>query len=169
MRKIYTKPSLKNLYWGRRQTVWVMSHVWVISSQFFCCSVSTQLGQVKEWAWVLRETGLITDETYIQNRAEHSQGRRFAEQLGPKSTSWKTILTGWWFSHLVVFNSYDPVDCSPPVSSVHGDFPGKNTGMGCHFLFQGIFPTQELNPGLLHCRQILYQLSYEGSSLKTNW
>ena len=35
--------------------------------------------------------------------------------------------------------------------------------MGCHFLLQGIFPTQESNPGLLHCRQILYRLSYEGS------
>src|SRR5574337_139169 len=34
----------------------------------------------------------------------------------------------------------------------------KNTGVGCHFLLQGIFPTQELNPGLLHCRQVLYQL-----------
>ena len=43
------------------------------------------------------------------------------------------------------------------------DSPGKNTGVGCHFLLQGIFPTQESNPGLLHCRQILYQLSYEGS------
>ena len=32
------------------------------------------------------------------------------------------------------------------------DSPGKNTGMGCHFLLQGIFLTQELNPGLLHCR-----------------
>ena len=37
-------------------------------------------------------------------------------------------------------------------------FPGKNTGAGCHFLLQGIFPAQELNPCLLHCRQILYQL-----------
>ena len=43
------------------------------------------------------------------------------------------------------------------------DSPGKNTGVGCHFLLQGIFPTQESNPGLLHCRQILYQLSYEKS------
>ena len=41
------------------------------------------------------------------------------------------------------------------------DSPGKNTGVGCHFLLQWIFPTQESNPGLLHCRQILYQLSYE--------
>ena len=34
-----------------------------------------------------------------------------------------------------------------------------NTGVGCHFLFQEIFLTQGLNPGLLHCRQILYHLS----------
>ena len=44
------------------------------------------------------------------------------------------------------------------------DFPSKNTRLGCHFLLQGIFPTQELNPGFQHCRQILYQLSYVGSS-----
>ena len=37
--------------------------------------------------------------------------------------------------------------------------------MGCHFLLQGIFPTQESNPGLLHCRQPLYQLSYKGRYL----
>ena len=47
---------------------------------------------------------------------------------------------------------YDPMDCSPPGSSVHGDFLGKNTGASCCFLLQGIFPTQESKPGLLHCR-----------------
>ena len=46
----------------------------------------------------------------------------------------------------------DPMDCSPPGSSVHGDSPGKNTGVGCHALLQDIFPTQGLNPCLLHCR-----------------
>ena len=44
----------------------------------------------------------------------------------------------------------DPMDCSPPGSSVHGDSPGKNTGVGCHALLQGIFLTQGLNPGLPH-------------------
>ena len=38
--------------------------------------------------------------------------------------------------------------------------PDKSTGVCCHFLLQGTFPTQGLNLGLLHCRQILYQLSY---------
>ena len=56
----------------------------------------------------------------------------------------------------------DPMDCSPPGSSVDGDSPGKNTGVGCHALLQGIFPTQGSNWGLMHCRQILYQLSYPG-------
>ena len=39
---------------------------------------------------------------------------------------------------------------------------GKNTGVGCHSLFQKIFPTQRSNPGLLHCRQIVYHLSLQG-------
>ena len=40
--------------------------------------------------------------------------------------------------------------------------PGKNTGEGCHFLLQGIFPTQGSNPGLPHCRQTLHPLSHQG-------
>jgi len=52
---------------------------------------------------------------------------------------------------------------SLPGSSVHGDSPGRSTGVGCHALLQGIFPTQRSNPELPHCRQILYCLSHEGS------
>ena len=40
------------------------------------------------------------------------------------------------------------MDCSPPGFSIHGIFPSKSTGVGCHFLLQGIFPTQGLNLGL---------------------
>ena len=57
----------------------------------------------------------------------------------------------------------NPTDWSLPGSSVHGDSPGKNIGVGCHAFLQGIFPTQKLNPGLPHCRQILYHLSHQGS------
>ena len=46
----------------------------------------------------------------------------------------------------------DPMDCNLPGSSVHGDSAEKNTGVSCHALLQGIFPTQGSNPGLLHCR-----------------
>ena len=52
------------------------------------------------------------------------------------------------------------MDRSLPGSSVHEDSSGKNTRVGCHALLQGTFPTQGLNPGLLHCRQILYHLSH---------
>ena len=41
------------------------------------------------------------------------------------------------------------------------NFPGKSTGVGCHFLLQGIFPTQGWNPGPPHCRQMLYCLSHQ--------
>ena len=103
----------------------------------------------------------------------------------------------------------DPMACSPPGTSVHGDSSDKNTGVGCHAPLQGIFPTQGLNPdprfpslqadslpsepqgkpmntgvgslsllqgifptqelkqGLLHCRQILYQLNYWSETVKS--
>ena len=61
-------------------------------------------------------------------------------------------------SRSVVSDSLRPHGLYSPVNS-----PGQNTGVGSLFLQQGIFPTQGQNPGLLHCRQILYQLSYKGS------
>ena len=69
----------------------------------------------------------------------------------------------------------EAMDCSPPGSSVHGDSPGKNTGVGCHALLQGIFPTHwvfpthGLNPGLLYCRQILYCLIHQESPRILEW
>ena len=63
----------------------------------------------------------------------------------------------------------DCMDCSPPGSSVFGDSPVMNIGVGCHALLQGIFPTQETNWDFLHCRQILGQLSYQGSPDERIW
>ena len=51
----------------------------------------------------------------------------------------------------------NPVDYSPPAFSVPWDSPGKNIGVGCRFLLQGIFPTQGSNPSLLQCRQIQFE------------
>ena len=63
----------------------------------------------------------------------------------------------------------DPMDCTLPDSSVHGASPGKNNGVGCHALLQEIFATQGSNPGLVHCRQILYHLSHQGSPTTLEW
>ena len=77
------------------------------------------------------------------------------------------------FSHSVVSNSSrtvaHPIGCSPRRSSVSGDSPGKNTGVGCHTLLQGIFLTEGLNPGFPHWRQILYHLNHQGSLRILEW
>ena len=59
-------------------------------------------------------------------------------------------------SHSVVSDSFRPHGLYSPWNS-----PGQNIGVGSLSLLQGIFPTQESNQGLLHCRWILYQLSYQ--------
>ena len=71
-------------------------------------------------------------------------------------------------SRSVMSNSLQSL-CSPPGSSVQGDCLGKNTGVGCHALLQGFFPTQRSNLGLPHCRWILYYLSHQGSPRILEW
>ena len=72
-----------------------------------------------------------------------------------------TFITLLNVSRLFVSDSVTPWTVGQPGSSVHGDFRGKNIGVGWHFLLQWVFLTQGLNPDLLHCRQILYLLSYQ--------
>lgn len=61
---------------------------------------------------------------------------------------------------------YDPMDCIPPGSAIHGILP-KVAGVRSHSLFPGIFPTEGLNLGLLDCRWILYHLSLQGDTTKS--
>ena len=66
----------------------------------------------------------------------------------------------------VVSNSLQPHGLQAARLPCPWDSPGRNTGVGCHFLFQGIVPTQGSNPCLLcllHCRQILYPLNHLGA------
>ena len=62
-------------------------------------------------------------------------------------------------SHAVMSDSLQPHELFSPWNS-----PGQNTGVDSRSLLQGIFPTQGLNPGIPHYRQILYQLSHQGRS-----
>ena len=66
-----------------------------------------------------------------------------------------SVMSDFWWSHGLY-----PTRLLYPWNS-----PGKNTQVGCHSLLLGIFPTQGLNLGLLHCRQILYSLSHQGSPI----
>ena len=69
----------------------------------------------------------------------------------PPISKWSEVK----WSHSVVPNSLRPHGPQPTRLLRPWDSPGKNTGVGCHFLLQGIFPTQGLNRGLPHCRQTL--------------
>ena len=62
----------------------------------------------------------------------------------------------------------DPMDCSLPGSSLRGDSPGKNTGVGCHARLQGISPTKELKPGLPQV-DFFYYPSRQGSPIILEW
>ena len=69
-------------------------------------------------------------------------------------------------SHVQLFVTSWTVACQALLSQ---NSPGKNTGVGCHSLLQGIFPIRGWSPDLLHCRQILYCLSHQGSSTRRIW
>ena len=66
-------------------------------------------------------------------------------------------------SHTVMSDSSSSHGLKPAPLLSPWNSPGKSTEVGCHFLLQGIFPTWGSNPCLLHCRQILYQLSHQRS------
>ena len=113
-------------------------------------------------------------------------------QTGRKVTRYQTLLTNILDITFKVYQTLNPATLLPVVKSgdlthqcmrtcsvmsdslqPHGlqparllcpwSSPGKNSGVGCHYLLQGIFPTQVSNPGLLNCRQISYRLSHQGS------
>ena len=85
-------------------------------------------------------------------------------EYDPMSRNPIRLLTYENESHLVVPDSLQAHGLCSPCNS-----PGQNTGVGSLSLLQGIFPTQGSNPGLPHCRQILYQLSYQGAPRILEW
>ena len=85
---------------------------------------------------------------------------------GPTLTS----IHDYWKSHesksdscSVVSDSFWPHELKPARFLCPWNSPGQNTGVGCHSLLQGIFLIKGSNPGLQHCKQILYHLSHQGS------
>ena len=88
------------------------------------------------------------------------------EAKAKRARAWETV--GHACGHAKSLQSCptlcNPMDCSPPGSSLHGYLsPDKNTGVGCQSLLQVIFLTQGSNLGLLHCRQIPYSLYHQGT------
>ena len=74
--------------------------------------------------------------------------------------AWRLVVVVWLLSHVRLFVT--PWTVATRLLCPW-NFPGKDTAVGSHFLLQELFPTQGSNPGLLHCRQILYHLSHQAS------
>ena len=102
-----------------------------------------------------------------------NRNRRVGGVPDKQLTRWPLVFVGEFCFCFLCAQScptlFNPKDCSPPGSSVHGDSPGKNTGVCCHTLLQGIFPTHGSNPHLLHYAQILYHLSHQESPRILEW
>ena len=94
------------------------------------------------------------------SRQEHWSGCRFLLEgnLPDPGIELKFAALALSLSRVRLFATPWTVDYQAPLSR---DFPGNSTGVDCRFLLQGIFPTQGLNTGLPHCRQMLYHLSHE--------
>ena len=116
----------------------------------------------------LFEESSIINEDISPNKNIHTQTSSF-QKITPFCKC-KSILSCLFFlqnisylsngseSHSVVSNSLQPCGLYSPWNS-----PGQNTGVGSLSLLQEIVPTQGSDPGVPHCRQILYQLSHQGS------
>ena len=95
----------------------------------------------------------------------------------PRNQTQVSCIAGRFFTTSKPLNTVNESESCSVVSDSsrpHGLYspwnsPGQNTGMGSLSLLQGIFPTQGSNPGLPHCRQILYQLSHKGSPKILEW
>jgi len=132
----------------------------------------------EKWKW---SRSVVSDPQRphgLQPQAPPSMG--FARQeywSGVPLPSPRFFTTRYWiYCFLCSIAICDCESCSVVSNSLwpHGLYspwnsPGQNTGVGSHSLLQRIFPTQGWNPGLPHCRQILYQLSHKGSPRIPEW
>ena len=107
--------------------------------------------------FLLQGSSRPRDRTWVSRIA----GRRFTvwatrEVRFPRWYGIYTYACVYVLNHWVTSDSLWPHGLQSVTVPCPWDFPDKNTEVGCHFFFQGIFPTQGLNLSLLHCRQILY-------------
>ena len=115
-----------------------------------------------EFHWTEELGGL---QSIGSQRVKHDRSNfTHSMKVIPSDLAYGTSMQSESESRSVVSDSLQPHGLYTTWSS-----PGHNTGVGSLFLLQGIFSTQGLNAGLLHCRQILYQLSHKGSPRILEW
>ena len=119
-------------------------------------------GPISSWQIDGKTLETVTDFFSVGSRIT-AEGNCNHEIKSSLLFEWKAVANLCEWSCSVVSDSLRPCGLLPTRLLCPWDSPGKNTGIGCHFLLQGIFPTQGLNLGILHCRQMLYPLSHQGS------
>ena len=162
------QPSGGSWGWSQRQSTWDR------------CDVS-QHRTAEPWLRGWSQLGMITALGTLAATPHHPPPIHHIIYVLPSATRCTVgrVETGKYLkepsacvtlNHSVVSVSLWPVGLLPTRIFSPWDFSGKNIGVGCRFLLQGIFPTQRLNPCLLcllHCRQIPYLLSNWGSPWRT--
>ena len=120
-----------------------MSRIKTFLQSIMCLALCCQLGNLQDCKVPKGWKGANCLGHFYHQRPDHltnAKGSFFNILL--KSPVLCSVAQSW-------LTSWDPMDCSPP-GLYPWDSPGKNTGMGCHDLLQGIFPTQGSNPRLQH-------------------
>ena len=133
------------------------THLYITKANSLC---KINLGKLWEMvrdrdreAWCAATHGVAKSRTQL---ADWTTSQIFELWQVPKLFLWSEVNE----SQSVVSDSLQPHGLYSPCN-----YPCQNTGVGSRFLLQGIFPTRGWNPGLLHCRQILYKLSHKGSQV----
>ena len=117
------------------------------------------MGKTRDLIYKIRDTKGIFHTNMCTIKDRNGMDLTKAEDI---KIRWQEHTEKWKWKSLYHIRLCDSMDC--PWNS-----PGQNTGVGRLSLLQGIFPTQESNPGLLHCSWIHYQLSHKGSSRILEW
>ena len=116
--------------------------------------------------YIMQNAGLDEAQARIKIPGRNINNLRYADDttlMAESEEELKSLLMKVkCVSHPIVSNSLQPHGLYSTRILCPWNFPGKNTGVGCRFLLQGIFPTQGWNPGLSYCRRILYHLTHQG-------
>ena len=144
---------------GSTDWYWCYNDTEDVLSQPFCMSAGPQAGlKKKKGATFNSETTSQSGWGSLGPRVYEGLARAWASLLAHLPL-WYFPATAWLLEVPVKVAQSCPTLCNP----MDCNSLGQNTGVGSLSLLQGIFPIQASNPGLPHCRQILYQLSYRGS------
>ena len=161
---------------GEYEKVWMGFHPkFYLTYHFFIIKKRKKIKKKIKWictAWLC--TSQNCPYQFIKSYSEDST--LWNDNINREHRAWLYIAqqeASVWAAGEIIINNNKQLSCVrlfvTPWTVSPWNAPGQNTGVGSLSILQGIFPTQGLNPDLLHCRQILYQLSHKGSPGVLEW